>query len=361
MSSTVAVGGFELISSSESAEDMAAALTPKAEDEKLKPRIVQREGKPVEPQDEQAEVVSKAASELGKRGGEAAAKAREERKAAEAKPEPKEAAEAKPEAKPDDKPAEPEEKPHRGDPRRDPEARVRAATSQLAEANRRNQQLEERLARLEQAVQPPKPAAEEQRQAEAPVKPTVDQFSTYEEYVEALADYKADQRIRETLSRIEAQQQQSAAKQEVMRNLGTLDAQFQEAQKADPSVVERLDPRLLSTMSGALANPGDWSEHPGRLLTHLLMNSEQGFAMMLHLSENEDAAIGLIKQPNPLAMSRAFGLLEAKLAAQQSQPDRRPSQAPPPLKPLTPTAQPSDDIYGDMPFDQFMARSRGKR
>src|SRR5438128_2255531 len=104
MSTTVAVGGLEVTSNHESAQDMVASLSPdKAESSQ--PRVLVDGGKAV-PQESSEKVdekanLSRAASELGKKGGAAAAAKRaEEAKAEPAKtePEPKEEPEPEPAA-----------------------------------------------------------------------------------------------------------------------------------------------------------------------------------------------------------------------------------------------------------------------
>ena len=72
MSSTVQSGAFQITANNESAAEMVEALKPKEGDEG--PTVIKDRGQDVEPEKAKA---SEAARELGKRGGEAAAKARE--------------------------------------------------------------------------------------------------------------------------------------------------------------------------------------------------------------------------------------------------------------------------------------------
>ena len=69
MSTTVSTGDYTVTSTHESAADMTAALGPDTLDS-TEPRVLVDKGVKVE--DDEADPISKAASELGKKGGEAA-------------------------------------------------------------------------------------------------------------------------------------------------------------------------------------------------------------------------------------------------------------------------------------------------
>src|SRR5678815_1468849 len=85
--------GIRIESSEETAEQMIAAVTPK-KDEPTKFKAV-KDGPP-EKEEKPKSAISKAASDLGKRGGKAAAKARAEKEEGEETPEPAKEAPEKP-------------------------------------------------------------------------------------------------------------------------------------------------------------------------------------------------------------------------------------------------------------------------
>src|SRR5688572_21892017 len=103
MSSTVVAGGIEISSNSETAAEMTAALTKSQDKDSEVPRALVDGGKPVE-EDGVKGALSKAAAELGKKGGDAAAKKRAEAEKAKPAPPEKKAAET-----PEDEDEEPEE------------------------------------------------------------------------------------------------------------------------------------------------------------------------------------------------------------------------------------------------------------
>ena len=89
--------------------------------------------------------------------------------------------------------------------------RIKKLSAEKNEQKKELEALKQRLLAVEQGGKP-QPKAEEQPKAEAKTeatpKPTVDQFQTYEEFTEALADWKLDQK----LQKIEAQKQEQAQK-----------------------------------------------------------------------------------------------------------------------------------------------------
>jgi len=180
----VTVDGFTVSSSSATAEEMEANLAS----EPAPP-----DGEPEDPKEAEAKKTKAAAQQLGKKGGEAAAKAREK-----APPEPK--AEAKPKGdEPPAKPAEGEATPepkkkHEGDPRFDARARVMEATREASELRKANEQLSERLAELEGKGAGPKEPAREAKPGAAP-EPKLADYETYEDWVDARADWRADQKL----------------------------------------------------------------------------------------------------------------------------------------------------------------------
>jgi general stress protein YciG len=350
MSSTVAVGSMEVSSNHESAQEMVAALKP-AKEQSDAPRVVSDAGREEKPESDLAEHMR----EIGKKGGEASAKARaEQAKAAEAKPEPEaKEPEAKPEGEDADKP---------GNPRHDARARVMQATREAAEQRKRAEAAEARLAALEagRAPEQPKPAAEAGAPAQPGGRPVADQYETYEDFVEALTDWKADQR--EAKKQAEATQR-AQVEQHTQALTSTMDGflgRLAKAREATPDLETRIDPRLTALVPAFTLPPG---QEPGPLnvLGQELIESEHSVELMLYLSEHEEEVVALLKSPSPAALARGVGRLEAKLAGQPEPeaPRERPvSKAPAPLRPVTPSSVPDSDVTGDMDFDTYMRRKR---
>lgn len=302
----------------------------------------------IEPTEE--ERVSKAASELGKKGGKAAAEARAERDKEADKSEPK--TEAKPK----------EDKPETEDIEEDKPSRAQVRIQQLArernEERKARQELEARLARLEAATAPP--AKAEPEPARKPNgKPSPDQFQTYEEYVEALTDHKMEERLKRLTEQAEEQRIVKARVDEISGKLDSF------RKRITPDVLERVDPRLLNLKPSFEMAPG---EHlgPENALADELIESEVGPQMMLYLTQNEAEVVSLFKSPNRLAFAKAFARLEAKLGGQatpeapQPPPRETYSQAKPPVRPVTPSAVGDEDVDGIEDFDEYVKKANAR-
>ena len=331
---------FEVESSSSTPAQVKANL---ASEETEKPSTTE-----IEPTEE--ERVSKAASELGKKGGKAAAEAR---KAAgePAKPE----VEAKPAEAPEKAP-EVAEDAEEGKPSR-AQARIQQLARERNEERQARRELESRLARLEAQQAPPaEPKAEPARKPNG--KPAPDQFETYEEYVEALTDHKMEERIQRLTEQAE---EQRAVKARVDEISGKLDG-FRK--RITPDVLERVDPRLLDLKPSFEVAPGE-PLGPANALADELIESEVGPQMMLYLTQNEADVISLFKSPNRLAFAKAFARLEAKVGGQAvpeptSAPKETYSQAKPPVRPVTPSAAGEEDVDGIEDFDEYMKRANAR-
>lgn len=157
--------------------------------------------------------------------------------------------------------------------------------------------LERKLKRelAQQAAEPQAPAAP----------PRPDQFTTAEEYVEALADYKAEQKVAERETQQQRKQLDStyADREEDAR---TKYADFQEV-VYDPTL------RITNEMA------------------EVVKESDIGPEIFYHLGKNPDEA-ARIARLSPLAQAREIGKIEAALAANPSV--KKTSSAPEPIKPV---------------------------
>jgi hypothetical protein len=365
VSSTVAVGGMEISSNHESAEEMVTALKPPKEDDGKTPRVVEDAGKVLEPEAE-PDPLSKAAAELGKKGGEAAAKARAERdKEADKTPD-------KAEAKSKEDKAEGEDKGEDklGHRRHDPRAAVMEARRAQREAEDRARALEERLARLEARVAPddpkggdaPKKAVTGQDgSAKGNGKPSPDQFDTYEDYIEAFTDWKADRILERQAERARMESESEAFARRQQEKVDAFNARVKKAQEADPEVIDRIDPRLLQLQPTFTLPPGS-AVTAANDIAQAIIESEHSAALLLYLSEHEEVMGELLRLPDSYAVTRAVGRLEAKLESVPPPAPRGVSKAPPPVRPVASTPNPGElDVMGEMDFDTFYRRRAARR
>jgi hypothetical protein len=164
----------------------------------------------------------------------------------------------------------------------------------------------------ELAVKTQAPKEPEKPQAAQPQgKPALDNFSSYEEYVEALADWKVEQRLgadREQQTR--AQQEQ--VQQEQIR---TFQSRADRVRSSHPDF-DTVVANPLLPISDAMAEAA--------------YSSEKGPELLYHLGQNPQEAERIYRlSPHQQAME--MGRLEAKL----SRPARTQTNAPAPISPVS--------------------------
>lgn len=360
MSSTVQAGKME-ITSTDSPEVMLEALKPPKETDD-KPRVLVDRGQKVKA-DEQPSKTSEAARELGKLGGRAAAEARkaavdEQEKRAERQMAKDAGVEDEEEAKPKEakaeaeKPAEGEGEEKPANPRHDAKARIQQLARERREAEDRARALEERLAKLEAAQKP----AEQPRKADpaADGRPHPSQYEDYEQYVEALAEWKADRRIEAKLQEVAQKREADEAAQGVVKRIQG----FRE-KAAAPDLADRIDPELGELRPASLVPPGERITQ-GNVLAEEFLQSDHPAELMLYLTEHPEEKARLLNAPDVRTIQRGVALIEAKLAKGEP-PARQTSKAPPPIQPIMPSSVPGNpDLTRAGSFDEY-ARLRGGR
>ncbi len=304
------------------------------------------DGKDEDPKEAEKKKRSEAAAELGKAGGEATAKARAE---ADKDKEPDKAV-PKVEAKPKEEKADEPDKDKEGDPRLSARARVMEATRKAADEKRAREKLEARLAKLEAEREPSKREAKP-----APIgdeKPTPDKYETYEEYVEALSDYKVEQRVKKLTAEAEVRQQAETHTQGIVKRVETFNERLTKAEKDDPGLLGKVDPRLLELTPTFLLPPNQGPTAASDI-AQAVLESEQSPVLLLHLSEHPDEMQRLLRLPDSYAVARAIGALEARLsdgapkAEEKKEKEEPVSQARPPVKPVSGSPQVGDDEPGE--------------
>jgi hypothetical protein len=346
--------GFTVSSNSESADEIKANL--EATEKPL-------DGEGADPKKEEADKVKRAASELGKKGGEAAAKARAEKKDSQAE-----------EDEGEDESVDTPKDEKLGKPRHDPRARVMEATRKEAEARRQlaaereeKAQMAARLERLEKIAARVAPEQEEQpsRQAQngngADPRPEANDFDDYADFTEARARWAAREEFRQQRQHAEVQHRARSYADAVTKHVNT----FSERIKSDPEAIERIDPQLLELRPTFVLGPGERPTAANGVADEI-MGSENALAIMLHLSENPDEIQGLMALPNQHAIARAIAKIEAKLGDSPTRQEKSApaSKAKPPVKPVHGAAPAlDDDVSDDISFEQHMARmeARGRR
>lgn len=229
-------------------------------------------------------------------------------------------AEAKEEAKPEDTPKKPEDKRPTGYQRK-----LAAKDAELAEARAEL----ERLKTTKPAEPKGKPNYADYEKA----------GKTNEEYFEDLADWKAEQKITQTLTEQEKKAQEKALKTEAEKRQQSYQTKAAEFAKTAPDFTEVTE-----------AYDGPFNQ----TIAQALLDSDMGPEVAYYLAKNPDEAEKL-EGMNYGQVSRFFGKIEAKLESQKT-PEVKVTKAPPPIPAQRGTANTSSlDPYNnpDMTAEQW--------
>lgn len=372
--STVEVDGYS-ITSHEDPDAMLEALKPEKADAG-EARITVREGQAV-PIPEPKDKLSEAASALGKKGGEAAAAKR----ASEAKEKPKEepadlaaeqkagevdeAAEAKRKVDEEIAKADPAQKKQVASDRVQEATRAAAEAKRAAAAERRERErLQAEVERLRAVSGTPAEAKPRPQPAQADPEPKVEEFEDYGEYVAKRARWEARQEFREQQRNAFLQAKAHAYAENTRTRLTAYQERLRAAREADPTFQSRIHPQVRSLYASVELQPGE-TLMPGNIIADCIVDSEVAPALLLHLSENPDEFQRLVALPNPPAIIRAMGKLEARLEGAThgtSPPDEEISQAKPPLRPVSGSPHTAADIEPneDDDYDTYVRKMDAK-
>lgn len=256
-------------------------------------------------------------------------------------------------------------------PRHDAQARVLQATNRVAQERERADRAEARLRDLEaqrndlQApVQPADPGV--------PPKPTQADFQTDAEYVEAVADWKADRKIEAFKGEMAQDARNAAAADESLRVVKTFNEHLETAKAADPDFLDRVDNELLSIFPTFMLTP-DQTPGPANDMAEAIVKSDNTAALMLHMSAHPEEVRRILALPTPLDVAVAMGRLDATVGRAEAPPSVPvPSVAPTMSKahaPVTPvttsTSKATDEVTDDSSLDDhfriYNAQDRKRR
>lgn len=215
--------------------------------------------------------------------------------------------------------------------------RLQRANDYLAQ---RNQELDQYLRYGHQ--QPPPPQPQQPAQPHSNGRPHQDQFQSYEEFTEALTDWKVEQAMQK---RTEQERQQAAAyaqQQQVSSWHERVGSFRSEAPDFDEVLADVDHIQVPQVLQQALMRDKD-----GPKLAYELARQPEKFAELARL--------------DPLAQLTALGELKASLhhAAAQAAPPPRPkavSQAPAPIRPVGQGAAASTVPYDQLPYRDYARR-----
>lgn len=355
--------GFTVTSTDETAEQIAANLEAEP---------APKDGPAPDPEKEEAERVSKAASELGKKGGKAAAEKRaaekEQAPKEEAKPEPAEKAAADED---EEKPEESEEQKRERLSKRDARSRVLEATRKESEAKRRAAEAEQRAALLEArlaeierrvAPKPEETPARESAPTDDDPEPREDEFEDYGQYVRAAARWEYRQEAKKHEAIRQQQMVAVAAQRAIQQTVSTFTSRIAEARKNTPDFDARVE--AVAALQPTIELPDPEQATGENFLADELLNSEMAPALMLHLSAHPDELQRIALLTSRRAMAREVAKLEARLEAATTRPTASSpvSKAHPPVRPVTGTPTTVDEPDPENEdFDAYMRRVSRER
>lgn len=192
------------------------------------------------------------------------------------------------------------------------EKRISELTGNWREAERRAQKLEQMLeSMISKETKPPaQPTVTESQE------PSLDQFKTYEEYVAAVADHRAEQKVQALLKQQEEQRQKQDAERQRAEQRSTFQAKAEEFATTTPDFDEvAFNPSLPVT----------------DVMADALNLSDKGPEILYHLGKHPEEA-ARISRLSPVQAALEIGRLEAKLSLPQP---RTVTKAPPPIAPLS--------------------------
>jgi hypothetical protein len=199
--------------------------------------------------------------------------------------------------------------------------RIDRAVRQKYEAEARAKMLEERVAAMEARQYVPQQQQRQQDDGE----PTIDKFDNFDEYVRAVADYRAEKKINQTLTEREKRQQAEREATERTKTVESWNKRIAAATAEMPDFEE-----VLASSDVVMTPP----------MQQAIMESDIGPKLAYYLANNPEEA-EKIAGMSPIGAIRTLGRIEERLA--NSKPAVKTTDAPPPIKPIGASAAVSKD------------------
>ena len=193
--------------------------------------------------------------------------------------------------------------------RRYAQKRIDRLTWEANEAKRKAEELEAKL-RERQERQPDPLAA----------RPKMEDFQDYEAYLEALADWKAEEKAQRLRDELKAESEKTRAKTEADRRMEA----FRAAESKVRATVQDYDEAIQDAQDTPMT----------QVMFDVILESEVGPNILYYLAKNPDEA-ERIAHLSPARQAAEIGKLEDKLAQQLKDPQKpKASNAPPPVNPV---------------------------
>lgn len=185
------------------------------------------------------------------------------------------------------------------------------AKERAREARKAAREAQRQLTETLKTIQQPK-------QEDRPGKPTPEQYKTTEEYVEAVAAWKADEIIQETFSKREKEFAEAKAREAQEKVVAT----YQEREDSAREKYDDFDQVAYQTPYACTP-----------AMAQTIQFSESGPDLAYYLGKNPTEAARIAELP-PILAIKELGKIEAKIASAAT-PETRVSKAPAPIKPVS--------------------------
>ncbi|CAB4172416.1 hypothetical protein UFOVP935_5 [uncultured Caudovirales phage] len=209
----------------------------------------------------------------------------------------------------------------------------RSAKDRINELTRRAHEAEREAQHWRDVAERPAAAATD--------RPNPDGFKTYDDYVEALTEWKADQRISESFKKRDAERSQAA------------EARAVEA-KAQAWQERQSDFRAATPDYDSVVGKSSVQVAPHVVDT--LLDSDSGPEIAYHLAKTPET-VKRLNALSPLAAAREIGRIEATLSTPAAPREKPGSNAPEPIKPIRSTSSTVVNL-ASANMDQYIAARR---
>lgn len=196
--------------------------------------------------------------------------------------------------------------------------RIDRLTKRSADAERRAEEAERRAEELKRQL-------EEGKKPEPGKEPEPDEFDSYDQYLDALADWKEarkggkpEAKKPDDKAKDDGKAKEPEVSQEFIDAREDLEEDFAEMRKAHKDFDELIGAEDLAITPDMVVAMAD-TDNAGEIAYHLAKNKEE--------------AARIAKLP-PLAQAREIGKIEVKLAAAPQQPGKKTTSAPDPIEPI---------------------------
>lgn len=220
-----------------------------------------------------------------------------------------------------------------------------AIEKRLSKERRKRTEIETRL-KVTEELALRKPAEPEKPKPQESAEPKRDQFDSYEEFVEARAEWRADKAVDKRFKEREQKETETRTRTEHQKASEAFKSKVSEQAKGIEDFQDVIDEATAE------------ENHPfSRIGAEVIASADNPAKVLYHLAKNREEA-ERIASLNMVSQAREIWKLEAKLASEP--PQKKPSSAPAPIAPVGGKATAADAMpdAGKNPKEWIAWRNR---